>query len=326
MVKLTHSERSSYAPLTVAVIANLLFFAGYAWFGQSGWGERAINEQAVGEISRWCERVQPGLFHEPINALSNLGFIAAGLWMFWLLGKDTRTGRTGLMYGNNPIALLYAAATVWLGPGSLLMHGTHTGWGAWADNLSMVMYILIPWLINVSSMGRWSNTQTLIVYISLVTIYGLGRAAFGSGLGINLDFFGLSIAFWIISEVLFRFWSQWLRIASGFVGFLVAGIFGITPFDMLAAPEQFWWIALFWLPGLLASEPPPATRKYFPWFLLGVVSYFSAFTIWQTGKPDHSLCNPDSLIQAHGIWHLLSALATLSFFIFLRTEKFERTN
>jgi hypothetical protein len=225
------------------------------------------------------------------------------------------------MFGHSPIALLYAGAAIWLGPGSLLMHGTHTAWGGWADNLSMVMYILIPWLINVSVMGRWRPQQMLGIYVALVLVYGVGRAVNGWGLGINLDFFGLSIAFWIISEVLYRFWSQWLRFLSGFVGFIVAGIFGITPFDMLEEPASFWWVILFWLPGLLATGPAQVRRTYLPWFAFGIVSYLSAFAIWQTGKIGHPLCDPDALLQAHGIWHLLSAVATVCFFLFLRTER-----
>jgi len=320
---MTSDAFKPFTPFKLGLAASFAFFVGYILFGWQGWSAPSAVEQAIGEVSRWCERVQPGLFREPVNALSNLGFMIAGLWMLWLLGRDVKAGRTGTMFGHSPIALLYAGAAIWLGPGSLLMHGTHTAWGGWADNLSMVMYILVPWLTNVSVMGRWPPKQVLGIYAALVLIYGLGRAMYGGGLGINLDFFGLSIAFWIISEVLYRFWSQWLRVLSGFVGFIVAGVFGITPLDMLADPAKFWWVTLFWLPGLLAAGPAEARRIYLPWFALGVASYMSAFAIWQTGKAGHPLCDPDSLIQAHGIWHLLSAVATACFFLFLRTERKE---
>ena len=319
-------QSNAYKPFKLGLAASVAFFAGYVVFGWQGWGAPAAVEQAVGDVSRWCERVQPGLFHEPVNALSNLGFMVAGLWMLWLLGRDAEAGRTGTMFGHSPIALLYSGAAIWLGPGSLLMHGTHTAWGGWADNLSMVMYILVPWLVNVSSMGRWPSRRVLGVYAALVMVYGIGRAVNGWGLGINLDFFGLSIAFWVISEVLYRFWSQWLRVLSGFVGFIVAGIFGITPLEMLAEPTRFWWVLLFWLPGLLATGPALTRRTYLPWFALGVASYLSAFIIWQTGKIGHPLCDPDALLQAHGIWHLLSATSTVCFFFFLRTEREARTN
>lgn len=45
-----------------------------------------------------------------------------------------------------------------------------------------------------------------------------------------------------------------------------------------------------------------------------------AFAIWLTGRPANPWCRPDSLIQAHGIWHLMSAVAIFCFFVFLRTE------
>ena len=31
----------------------------------------------IGEASRWCERVSDGAFREPVNTLSNLGFMFA---------------------------------------------------------------------------------------------------------------------------------------------------------------------------------------------------------------------------------------------------------
>jgi hypothetical protein len=310
-----------FRPFQIGFVASAMFFVLYFVAGWNGWGAPAAVEQAIGEASRWCERVHPGIFHEPVNALSNLGFMVGGLWMLWTLGGDTRAGREGLMFGTSPVALLYAASAIWLGPGSLLMHGTHTAWGGWADNLSMVMYILVPWMINVSVMGRWSTTKLLAIYGALVVIYGVGRAILGWGLGINLDFFGLSIAFWMITEMLYRFHSQHFRWFSGFVGFAVAGVFGITPSQMWADPGAYWWVILFWLPGLIAPQAPPGRRQYLPWFVLGVLSYLCAFAIWQTGKPDHPWCDPDALLQAHGVWHLLSACATVCFFMFLRTQK-----
>jgi hypothetical protein len=248
--------------------------------------------------------------------------MVAGLFMLRVLANDSQDGSgPNQFHGLTPVAILYALAAIWLGPGSMLMHGTHTAWGAWADNLSMVMYILIPWLINVAEMGRWSTKRFFTVYLGIVVAYGLGRLLFGGRLGINLDLFGLSIALWFISEVLYRYWTPRFRWLSGFIGFVVAAVFGIMPWDMLAQPEKFWWVILFWLPAVLSPQAPRGRRSYNPWFIGGVVSYLTAFAIWLTGRPGNPLCNPDSVIQAHAIWHLLSALATWCFFNFLRTEK-----
>ena len=316
-------ELSFSRPLIIGAWASLGFFGGYFAVAHFvGWHNPAPWESAIGEASRWCERVAPGAFREPVNALSNIGFMLGGLWMLWVLGRDERAGlpRVGLQ-GFTSSSLVYAGAAWFLGPGSLMMHGTHAAWGGWLDNLSMVMYILIPWMLNLSQMGRWSMSQFLWTYAAVVALYALLRGLYGWGLGMNLDLFGLSIALWVITESLYRFWSPTFRWLSGVVGFIVAAIFGITPLEMAASPEKYWWVVLFWLPALVAKEAPVRRRNYWPWFLLGVLFYLSASAIWQTGKPDHPWCDPDSLIQAHGIWHLMTAVATVCFFVFLRTER-----
>lgn len=309
-------------PMRLACLASGLFLFLYLLLGTVGWAPSSQSLASIGEASYWCERVYPGLFREPVNALSNLGFMLAGLLMFYVLSKDQDTPESqNQLTGFTPLSILYASAVIWLGPGSMLMHGTHTAWGGWADNLSMVMYILIPWLINVGAMARWSSAQVLQIYFVIVFTYAISRWFFGGRLGVNLDLFSLSIALWGISECLLRFWSPAFRWLSGFIGFLIAAAFGIMPWDMLAAPEKFWWVILFWLPALFASHPPGIQRTYVPWYLLGIAAYMIAFAIWLKGRPGDPWCDPDSVIQMHGIWHLLSAVATWCFFKFLRTER-----
>ena len=303
----------------MAVGASVSFMLLYVVLGRNGWGPPAAGEHVPGEISRWCERVSAGVFREPVNALSNLGFMVAGVVMFWVLTRDRQ--RLNQFHGLTPIAILYAGATTYLGAGSLLMHGTHTLWGAWADNVGMVGYILVPWLVNVAEMGRWPVRRLFVAYAVLMPVYGVGYALWGDKLGINLDVFELSIALWGISELLYRFWSPLARALSGVFGFAIAAVFGIMPSEMLADPARFWWVILFWLPAALSNQPPRGRRAYWPWYFVGVTIFATAYAIWLTGRPANPWCRPDSPIQAHGIWHLLNAAAILSFFKFLRTEQ-----
>ena len=315
--------RSAYRPTVIALVAlgvfGVLFIAG----GAAGWWVPAANEQAVGEVSRWCERVSGGILREPSNTLGNLGFIVSGLAMFAVLARDTtsETKRINRFIGNQPIALLYAGATLFLGPGSMVMHGSHTFFGAWIDNLSMVVYILIPWIFNLAVLGRWKDRTFFVAYGSVLVGFAVGYWVFGPGLGIGLDLFGLSIALWLISEVLYRVWSTPARYASGLVGFAVAFVFGVSPGVMLETPSQYWWVVLFWLPALAATGPPGSRRRYTPWFWAGLVSFLVGYAIWTTGTNEHPWCDPDSFLQAHAAWHLLTAVATWSFFMFLRTER-----
>ena len=315
--------RSLVTPLRVASGGLAVFAVGFILIGLSGWGPPAGNEQAIGEVSRWCERVNGGLLREPINTLGNLGFVAVGILIFATLARDIERGAiaSNRFIGHDPVALLYGAAALFLGPGSMVMHGTHTRFGAWIDNLSMVAYILIPWLFNLAALGLWRDRTFFLTYATLLGLYGAGYWFLGPDLGIGLDLFGLSIALWIISEILHRWWTPWLRAVSGLAGFAVAAIFGLGPTDLLAAPTKNWWVVLFWVPGMLARQAPTGRRTYIPWFWLGVASFLVAYSIWLTGTDTSTTCRPDSLLQAHAVWHLLTAIATYCFFRFLRTER-----
>ena len=310
---------NKYYPFYLALVISVSFLFLFFLLSAFGLIQSVETSYLIGEASRWCERVSGGLFREPLNTLSNLGFMVSGLYMFWIICND-RQDSTNPFIGITPISLLYASVVIFLGPGSMLMHGTNTNWGGWADNLSMIMFIILPWLYNIYSMSNWTSKKLISIYISIVVIYSIWRWFTDWGLGINFNLFGVSIGLWAISETLYRFWTPSFRFLSGFVGFIVLLLFGTMPNEVFNNFSEYWWVILFWLPGLLATKNPVNTRTY-KWYFLGMIAYFSAFAIWLTGVPDNELCEPDSLIQAHSIWHLLSALATYFFFLHFRDEK-----
>jgi len=304
-----------YIALTITGLFTVVFF----YLSSQGLIQSEEEAYLIGEASRWCERVSDGWFREPVNTLSNFGFVVIGLIIFWIISKE-HTSKDNLFFGVTGITLIYATAAVYLGPGSMLMHATNTEWGGWADNLSMVMYIVIPWLYNISLMAKWSIKKFAITYFVIIISYAVLRWLYGWGLGIGFNLFGTSIGLWFISEALYRFWSPAFRFLSGFLGFFVMFLFGASPLDIFNNISDYWWTLFFWLPGLLATHKPEGRRTTI-WFILGMISYFLAFAIWTTGVPDHQNCSPDSIIQAHGIWHLLTALATFLFFIHYRSEQ-----
>ena len=314
-----YSNNSHWKPFNIAISVSILFLIAFFALSALGFIQSSESQSLIGDASRWCERVAGGLFREPINTLSNLGFMVVGLFIFFIITSDDKDDNKNYFTGLTGVSILYASAAIFLGPGSMLMHGTNSLWGGWADNLSMIMYILIPWLYNIFRMSNWTVRRFLEIYFSIVVIYAVMRWISGWGLGINLELFSVSIGLWAISEFLFKFWSPLFRFLSGFVGFVVLALFGTTPLDVIANFSEYWWVILFWIPGLLSNKKPTTTRTY-KWYFLGMVAYFSAFIIWSTGVPDHALCRPDSLFQAHGIWHLLSAVATYCFFLHYRSE------
>jgi hypothetical protein len=315
LFKLTKNLSYFYIALTV----SLLFIITFVGLSSLGLIQSVDSANLIGDASRWCEKVSDGLFREPVNTLSNLGFMIAGLYMFWIISNEKKDPNNPFI-GISPISILYASVVIYLGPGSMLMHGTNTEWGGWADNLSMIMYIILPWLFNIYRMSKWTVNSFFIYYFSIVVIYSVWRWFTDFELGINFNLFGVSIGLWVISETLYRFWSPTFRFLSGFVGFIVLMIFGTMPHEVFNNINEYWWVVLFWLPGLAANQKPIQQRTY-KWFFFGMISYMTAFAIWLTGVPDNTLCNPDSIIQAHGIWHLLTALSTYFFFLHYRRLK-----
>ena len=72
----------------IALSASIMFFLIYFILAKAGLIVTLEPNLSVGDISRWCERVSPSIFREPINAFSNVGFMIAGLIMFWILSKE----------------------------------------------------------------------------------------------------------------------------------------------------------------------------------------------------------------------------------------------
>jgi len=306
-------------PFYKALVAVFLTFSLFLVFGYNGWGTPAANEQAIGEISRWCERVSGGFFREPANTLGNLGFVITGLYMFYKLSNDA-TQNKNPMFGSFKIGLLYASASTFLGPGSMAMHGTHTKFGAWLDNVSMITYILILWLYNLKKLTNFSQKAYFYSYSIILAYYAYSYWFFDSGLGIGLDLFEVSIGLWIATEVLIKLPNIYGRVLSGLTVLLVQQLFGTSVVELFSNLQEHWEVFLYFLPAFLPNIKSDVSRKYSPWFLVGFASFFGALLIWGTGVPDHPWCNPDSWIQAHMIWHLLCAVATLSFFNFYRKE------
>ena len=146
-----------------AILVSAAFIVLYLALASTGVLFYFENGEVIGTISGWCERVSGGVFREPANTVSNIGFIISGLLMLRVLSAENglENVNKNTFTSLNPISVLYAIAVIFLGPGSWLMHGTHTAWGGWADNLSMIMYIIFPWLYNLKEMGQWSVNRFL---------------------------------------------------------------------------------------------------------------------------------------------------------------------
>lgn len=83
-------------------------------------------------IDGYCERVGPGLWAEPVNALTNIAFLIAAS----IMGR--RTGKTVLPLAHALVGLLAV-----IGIGSLLFHTFATRWAAVLDTVPIGLFILL---------------------------------------------------------------------------------------------------------------------------------------------------------------------------------------
>ena len=128
-------------------------------------------------IDIYCERLDIGIWAEPINAVTNVAFILASIFM-WLRCKNLVEGRV-LSF------LLFS-----IGCGSFLFHTFAQTWAAILDVASILIFILTYIFIANRSFLAWSKMVSLIGVI-LFFPYQLLLANILS----NIQFFGSSVQY-----------------------------------------------------------------------------------------------------------------------------------
>jgi len=97
---------------------------------------------------------------------------------------------------------------------------------------------------------------------------------------------------------------------------VVFGLLGTPIFVVLMTGATFSEIMIAY-PGLArrlgASQVLRADRRWL-WVALGV--YLPAFAIWYASDSGRPLCKPESLIQGHTIWHVLTALSPGALYLY----------
>jgi hypothetical protein len=121
-------------------------------------------------VDGYCERIEPGLWAEPLNAVSNIAFLIAAIAV-WLAARHGTTRTLAVLIG-----LIFL--------GSSAFHTTATQWGAAADSGFILVYLLyyivvfahlfagVPWR------WAWLAAPAFVAFTALVA---LGADAVGFG-------------------------------------------------------------------------------------------------------------------------------------------------
>lgn len=146
-------------------------------------------------IDGYCERIAPGFWGEPMNAVTNLAFIIAAV-VAWRLVRGRGVPE---LYALTAILFL-------IGVGSFLFHTFATGWAAAADVLPILAFVLLylysanRHLLGMRRIWALACTGLFFVYAPLATIAVMavippigGSAGYGA---IALLIFGYGIGLW----------------------------------------------------------------------------------------------------------------------------------
>lgn len=113
-------------------------------------------------LDAYCERAGPGLWTEPLNAVTNLAFIAAALLALIALRSQPREAPTRAWDLILLIALVFA-----IGVGSGLWHTFATRWAELADVLPINLFIavfLFAFLRRALGVSRWVSLAAVLAF------------------------------------------------------------------------------------------------------------------------------------------------------------------
>lgn len=118
-------------------------------------------------IDMYCERTGPDFWSEPVNALTNLAFVAAGLWGVTAVRRR----------GAGGFAELLCWWVVAIGVGSFLFHTFATWLTMWGDILPIAGFTLAYTLFNLRRFLGFPWPKALAVFLAFYVVAGLATAA-----------------------------------------------------------------------------------------------------------------------------------------------------
>lgn len=122
-------------------------------------------------VDIYCERLGPGLWAEPVNALTNLSFLlAAGL-----------AAGTANRRGTDPMGWLLIAMAALIGLGSGLFHTFATRWAELADTLPIWSFVALYVLAVVSRLRPRPLHPATIGAVALAALATIAFLATGEG-------------------------------------------------------------------------------------------------------------------------------------------------
>ena len=259
-------------------------------------------------------------------------------------GRDLRpvvvAGATALL----SLALILAAARWgWLGPdvgrGSSFCEAEHAGWvlqptNTWSNLGFVAAGMAVAWYAGVRlrlglTMGAHPGLAT--AYAVLVVLLGPGSMAMHatqSAVGGHLDLLSMFlVSGFALGYAAMRVWRRGpgflavafpLLVVMGMAVYLAGGTVPLVNHAGNAAFSVMLVLAIA-LEVVLWRRPDVRQDTWFG--VAAVVTLVVASTVWRFGRDGHAWCDPTSVFQWHGLWHVLCAVAAYLLFRHYAAER-----
>ncbi|MGO1049586.1 hypothetical protein [Crossiella sp. CA198] len=168
-------------------------------------------------LDNYCERVAPGLWGEPLNALSNGGFIIAALVLWWLIrrrGPDSPSAPASLH--------TLAALLLLIGLGSLAFHTFANRWSVLLDVGFIALFIhfyvvcFLHWFWGLKWKWAWLGVPAYLVAGQLIsfTLGGLIGAGGGQYLPALVTMIVFAVALGFHPDESLREYRKWFGLTA----------------------------------------------------------------------------------------------------------------
>lgn len=122
-------------------------------------------------VDIYCERLEPAFWAEPINALSNLSFIAAALWAAL---EAHRRSADRVVWGLIAMAAL-------IGVGSFLFHTFATVWSEYADTIPIWTFVAAFVFVSMHRIGGVKAGRLGAIALGVAAVVIIVLLASGEG-------------------------------------------------------------------------------------------------------------------------------------------------
>ncbi len=211
-------------------------------------------------IDSYCERIDPGYWAEPLNALTNVAFLIAAL-IAWREAKRLERVEWATVTIISLIAII--------GVGSYLFHTFANGWSVMADVIPIQLAILVYFYLvplRFYDLPPWGALLAVVGAFVAIYLLGLGLAAAFGPMNGSVGYLATALTLAAMGAGL---WARGHPAGAGIIGAMCVFALSLTfrTIDMAACESfplgtHFLWhalngLTLGWLALLLVRHGAP---------------------------------------------------------------------